>query len=126
MPTTGLATARAPSLGRIYVTSAICCLFFGLYGLAHQSPAPVVQLFSTFATIVSVVLWLQADARVRGIRTVHDWGLFVYLAWPVIVPWYAVKTRGGPRGWPVAAVIYFAIIVPPLLGAAIKIMEHLR
>lgn len=112
-------------LRRVYITSAICCGVFGLYGLAHLAPAPIVQLTCTFATIVVVVLWLQADARVRRIQTVHDWGYFAFVAWPVIVPWYAFKTRGR-HGWSIAMLIYLAILAPPVLSSVITVMEHLR
>lgn len=112
-------------LRRVYITSAISCGVFGLYGLAHLSPAPVVQLSCSLATVIVVVLWLQADARVRRMQTVHDWGYFAFAAWPVIVPWYAFKTRGR-KGWSIAMLIYLAILAPPALSSVITSMEHLR
>ena len=117
--------AHTASLRRVYLTSAICCALVGLYGLAHLSPAPVVELICSCATVVAAVLWLQADARAHRIQTVHDWGYFAFVAWPVIVPWYAFKTR-GQRGWSIATRIYLAILAPPVLSSIIKVMEHLR
>ena len=38
------------------------------------------------------------DARRTGVALVHDWGLFLCVAWPALIPWYAWKTRGR-SGW---------------------------
>ena len=45
-----------------------------------------------------MIIWLQKDARRTGVGTVQDWGYFLLLAWPVVIPWYAFKTRGR-SGW---------------------------
>jgi len=34
------------------------------------------------------------DSRGRGLSWVFDMGLFLYVAWPFILPYYVVKTRG--------------------------------
>jgi len=112
-------------LSRVVVTSGICCLFFALYGLIHRPPAPVVELVCNFATLVSAVLWLEEDARTRGLALVHEWGFLAYLAWPVVIPWYVVKIR-GPHGLGLAAFLYGVILAPPILGTIIRIAEHLR
>ena len=41
--------------------------------------------------------------------TVQDWGYFLMLAWPVVIPWYAFKTR-GPRGWRLTARLFGLIL----------------
>jgi hypothetical protein len=38
--------------------------------------------------------WLRQDSRARGVRWVFDMGLFLYIAWPVVMPYYLLKTRG--------------------------------
>jgi hypothetical protein len=35
------------------------------------------------------------DSRQRGIKWVFDMGLFLYMAWPFIMPYYLFKTRGA-------------------------------
>src|SRR5262245_59220485 len=37
--------------------------------------------------------WLRTDSRRRGVLSVYDLGLFLYLAWPIVMPYYLVKTR---------------------------------
>ena len=119
-----LGAQRRP-LSRVVVTSCVCCVFFALYGVIHRPPAPLIQLVCEFATVVSAVLWLEADARSRGLALVHEWGFLAYLAWPVMIPWYMVKTR-GPHGLGLAAFLYGAILAPPILGAIIRVAEHLQ
>jgi hypothetical protein len=51
-----------------------------------------------FAPLIAVILWLQKDAQRTGVGAVQDWGMFVWFAWPVVIPWYAFKSRGR-GGW---------------------------
>lgn len=48
--------------------------------------------------MLAVILWLQKDATRTGVGAVHDWGYFLLLGWPIVIPWYAFKTRGR-AGW---------------------------
>jgi hypothetical protein len=70
----------------------------GLYAATQIEPSPVVVLFITSGPLLAVILWLQKDARRTGVGAVHDWGFFLALAWPVVIPWYAFKTPGH-SGW---------------------------
>jgi hypothetical protein len=47
---------------------------------------------------MTVILWVCEDARRRGIGAVHDFGFFLMLFWPVVIPWYAFASRGR-GGW---------------------------
>jgi hypothetical protein len=40
---------------------------------------------------------------------VQDWGYFLLLAWPVVIPWYAFKTRGR-SGWRLTAGLLGSIL----------------
>ena len=60
---------------------------------------------------MAVILWLQQDARRTGVGSVHDLGYFLLLAWPIVIPWYAFKTRGR-SGWRLAIGLF------GLIGAA--------
>ena len=68
------------------------------YAASQIEPSPVVALFLSGGPLVAVILWLQKDARRTGVGAVQDWGYFLLLAWPVVIPWYAFKTRGR-GGW---------------------------
>ena len=69
-----------------------------LYAATDVEPSPVVELLFSFGPLLAVILWLQKDARRTGVGAVQDWGYFLLLAWPIVIPWYAFKTRGR-AGW---------------------------
>ena len=73
-------------------------LIAAAYAASQIEPAPVVALFLSGGPLVAVIVWLQKDARRTGVGAVQDWGYFLLLAWPVVIPWYAFKTRGR-SGW---------------------------
>jgi hypothetical protein len=44
---------------------------------------------------LALAFWMHADSRRLAVREVLDQGWFVYIAWPVILPYHLFKTRGG-------------------------------
>ena len=68
------------------------------YAAAQIDPSSVIALFLSGGPLLGVILWLQKDARRTGVGSVQDLGYFLLLAWPVVIPWYAFKTRGR-SGW---------------------------
>jgi PadR family transcriptional regulator len=75
------------------LTALFCSLAAALYGASQIEPSPVVGLFLSAGPLIAVILWLQKDARRSGVGAVQDWGLFLWFAWPIVIPWYACKTR---------------------------------
>ena len=39
--------------------------------------------------------WLRRDHRLRGIPWVYDMGMFLYMVWPFLMPYYLIKSRGA-------------------------------
>jgi hypothetical protein len=39
--------------------------------------------------------WLRADSRKRDVACVYDIGFFLCIAWPVVMAYYLVETRGA-------------------------------
>lgn len=60
---------------------------------------------------------VMADCRERGIPTSVDHGWFVFYAWPLVVPYHLLKTRGW-RGCGVIALL-IAAFVGTYLGALV-------
>ena len=79
-------------------TAVFCSMTAAVYTLAEIEPSPMVVLFWTFGPVLAVILWLQKDGQRTGVGAVQDWGFFAWLAWPVVIPWYAFKSRGR-TGW---------------------------
>jgi hypothetical protein len=117
MTASGLPTA---SLKNLFITVGICSVFVILYGIMGIEPRPFVRVVVVMAPLIAAISWLRADARARRVALVHDMGLFLWLAWPVLLPWYAIRTRGR-HGLPLALLVMFAILTPSLLNAAFEI-----
>ena len=52
---------------------------------------------ATLWTIVFAILvafWTQADAKERKIEPPYEYSFFVFLFWPVVLPYHLFKTRG--------------------------------
>ena len=94
---------------RVATLTALCCsVATAIYVVVEIEPSPLMALFLSGAPLLAVILWLQKDARRTGVGAVLDWGYFLLLAWPVVIPWYAFRTRGR-SGWKLAAGL-FALI----------------
>ena len=86
------------SLRGAKLTALFCVVAAALYAVAEAEPSPIVGLFFAVAPLITVILWLQRDARTTGVATVHDLGFLMWISWPVLIPWYAWRTR-GVAGW---------------------------
>jgi hypothetical protein len=43
---------------------------------------------------VTTIFWAYYDADREDFNKPFDFGLFIYIFWPVAFPWYLLKTRG--------------------------------
>jgi hypothetical protein len=76
------------------LTAVFCSLAAAVYAATQGESSPAVALFLSSGPLLAVIIWLQKDARRTGVGTVQDWGYFLWLAWPAVIPWYAFNTRG--------------------------------
>ena len=98
-------------LKSVYVTTAAASTVGVIYGLLGIPPSPLPFLFITLAALISVVSWVQRDAHLHHLAPIQDFGLFIYLLWPVLVPWYVVRTR-GTRAWTLALLLLTMVLTP--------------
>jgi hypothetical protein len=92
----------ATAVSRIFSPTALLYLFVvtdaiaqGIYaGVQADAPGAFVAL-SWVALLWIVGWWLRVDSRKRGVAWVHDMGLFLMVAWPFIMPYYLIKSRGA-------------------------------
>jgi hypothetical protein len=64
--------------------------------LGHDAePPPAFTLLSALGLLWAVGWWLRRDSMKRGVIWVFDMGLFLYIAWPFLMPYYLLKTRGA-------------------------------
>ena len=79
-------------------TAMACSIAAAIYTVTDLEPAQIMATILMFAPLMAVIIWLQKDSQRSGVGNVQDWGMFVWFAWPVVIPWYAFKSR-GPGGW---------------------------
>jgi hypothetical protein len=100
-------------LGIAIATAAFCAITSALYALGRVEPVPAVGLFLTAGPFMAVILWLHQDARRRGVGAVQDFGLLMWIFWPVAIPWYAFTSRGR-GGWKLLLGVIALLAATPL------------
>ncbi|MFL6207406.1 MAG: hypothetical protein ACJ74W_01060 [Pyrinomonadaceae bacterium] len=82
--------------------------------LALELPAPFV-LLRALGYVYVLGYWLTHDSRQRQFKGICDLGLWLFIAWPVLLPYYLFKTRGWRA---LLTLLLFSAIfcVPYLLG----------
>lgn len=79
----------------LYTFVVITEFAHGVYlGAQLEFPGAITFLF-TVGMLWAVGWWLRTDSRRRGVLSVYDLGFFLYLAWPILMPYYLLKTRGA-------------------------------
>ena len=78
----------------LYTLVVITQFAYGAYVGAQLEFPGAVTFLSTIGLLWGVGWWLRTDSRRRGVLPVYDLGFFLYLAWPLVMPYYLVKTRG--------------------------------
>lgn len=78
----------------LYVFVVITQLASGVYLAGELEPPELFTLLYALGFLWAVGWWLRSDSRGRGVGWPLDTGLFLYIAWPVILPYYLLKTRG--------------------------------
>jgi hypothetical protein len=89
-------------LSRVASPAALLYLFLiiaqgvrGAYLGRNAEPPPAFTLLYALGLLWAVGWWLRRDSVKRGIGWVFDMGLFLYIAWPFVMPYYLLKTRGA-------------------------------
>jgi hypothetical protein len=72
----------------------------------------------TFQLILA--FWVHFDRRVRGFKVPFEFDVFVFFAWPVLVPYYTYKTR-GKQGLLLGAGVLGLFATPSLAAAIVKL-----
>jgi hypothetical protein len=112
-------TGGSVSLRPVYVAAGFFSLMAAVYALAGVEPSSLNRFAMGFGPLVGGVVWLRRDASAHGMWLPHDWGFFALLGWPVLLPWYALKTRRrGAAG--LVARLAAALWAPALTGAVVS------
>src|SRR5215213_8386035 len=69
-----------------------------LYAARGIEPSSSFQTLYYVGTAWLVAWWVLADCRRLGMTVSIDHGWFVFMTWPISLPYHLFKTR-GMRGW---------------------------
>lgn len=79
----------------LYSFVVITQFAYGLY-LGRQIEAPPAYTLLHWAAQLWIIgWWSRSDSRKRRVAWVYDMGFFLCIAWPLVMSYYLVKTRGG-------------------------------
>ena len=93
--------------GLLYLFLVLTQIAAGAYGASGAEPPASFTLIYIFGFLWIIGWWLRVDSSRRGLSWVFDMGLFLYVAWPFILPYYVVKTR-GTKG--LLVILYFVAV----------------
>ena len=65
--------------------------------------------------IVLLAMWAQKDAYESSKHYPFEYGYFVYLIWPVLIPYHLISTRGR-KGFAVLAGLFGVYWAPLIVG----------
>jgi hypothetical protein len=77
-----------------------------------------VSLLWTFAFVLILIWWMDGDSHRRGVHMPYDFAAFAFFGWPIVIPYYLWRSRGG-RGLLFALGLAGMYIVPYLVAAII-------
>ena len=105
----------------LYTFVVITQFAYGAYLSAQlEFPAAVTFLFAV-GILWAVGWWLRTDSRRRGVLSVYDLGFFLYLAWPIVMPYYLIKTRGA-KGLLVMLGFVAAYVGAAIIGIILSVL----
>jgi hypothetical protein len=62
---------------------------------ARDLESPALDFLLRVGLLWSVVWWLKADSRRRGVRQVYCLGLLATVGWFILLPYHLLRTRGA-------------------------------
>jgi hypothetical protein len=105
----------------LYIFIVVTQFAYGIYVARNAAPPPAFTLLYPFCFLWVIGWWLMRDSRVHNVKWVFDMGLFLYIAWPFIMPYYLFKTRGA-RGFVTILIFGAAYLGAYVAGVALYIL----
>jgi len=98
-------------------------LGFGILNDRGLEPLPAVEFLYLAMFYCGVVWWLRAEAKNSPVTRVYCPGVMAITAWPIIIPYHLLKTRGVRGLLPLLALIgtfVFARILATVIYLAVS------
>jgi hypothetical protein len=93
----------------------------GVYQGLEIAVSPQVRMFASMAFLVSGVWWFRSYCRRQGAPWLIDMGMFLAMAWMVVVPWYLIR-RERWRGLARVGLLALAYLVIWSLGSVVALL----
>jgi hypothetical protein len=79
----------------LYTFVVIAQIGRGAYFASADQPPPAFIFINSLGFLWIIGWWLLRDSHKRGVAWVYDMGMFLYIAWPLIMSYYLLKSRGA-------------------------------
>jgi hypothetical protein len=73
----------------------------GVYAANDMTPPGAFEFLSYLGLFWLVGDWFSRDSKEYKVKWAYDMGFFLYVAWPILIPWYLFKTRGLSSAFPI-------------------------
>ncbi len=109
----------------LFVFFAVAQTARGIYLGSGIEPAPAYVMLDFLGVIWILGWWLGQDLRAQKVARPLDLGMFLMIAWPLVVPYYLIKTR-GVRALALIAIFVAVYMTPVILGAIVLTWRTMR
>ncbi|OGW24049.1 MAG: hypothetical protein A2X59_12370 [Nitrospirae bacterium GWC2_42_7] len=96
---------------------------FGFYAVYDQEPPGGFILLTYFALFWLVGDWFMKDSKKLKINWAFDMGFFLYLTWPLFIPFYLFKTRGFKRA--ITVIVGFIVLYLGIFYMSYKLFYYI-
>ena len=78
----------------LLILSALLCIVEVMLNIQEKELSASTRVTWDAIFIILTIFWAYYDAERKDFDRPFDFGLFIYVFWPVAFPWYLIKTRG--------------------------------
>jgi hypothetical protein len=96
-------------------------LGLGILNALGLEPLPSFEFLHIGMFLCGLVWWLRAEAQSSPVTQVYCPGLFAITAWPIIIPYHLLKTR-GVRGFIPLFALIAAFVFAKILAVIIYVV----
>ncbi|HEY0431950.1 MAG TPA: hypothetical protein VGC61_09020 [Pyrinomonadaceae bacterium] len=104
----------------LYFYLILMSVAHGVYAAAQAEPPPLFTAVNYVGHLWIIGWWLLTDSRKHGIAWVYDLGLFLSIAWPFIMPYYLLKTRGAK-----GLLVILAFVGTYIVASAVGVIAYM-
>jgi hypothetical protein len=109
------------SLTPLVMLTVIFALGLSVCAVYRTDRPEATELLWAFEFRLLLTRWVLADSRARDFGVPYEFGAFVFWGWPVVVPYYLYRSRGG-RGLLLFLGICGLYSLPNWIGMVVRLI----